>query len=955
MRIADVPEVHDADAASRLLKAIDPVLKDLGAGERDLVAAVGGCSPYLSRLIVSQQTNLAEIFAAPPAVSMAKACAAARGAAGCQDESGVDEAAAMRALRQAKARAALVAGIAEISGAWSMQEAAEALSDFADAALSGAMKTVLGRLARKGFAPARPDDPETDCGVTILAMGKHGARELNYSSDIDVIVLYDPNAPALGEAAREIAIAAARGLVRLMQEPTAEGYVFRTDLRLRPDPGVSAAAISIGAAESYYEAYGQNWERAAFIKARAAAGDVALGEEFLKSMRPFVWRKYLDYAAIDDILSIKRQIHAAKGGGSIEFFGHDLKIGRGGIREIEFLVQTQQLILGGKNPALRGARTLDALAALRDDGRIDAGAHDDLRDAYAYLRRVEHRIQMINDEQTHKIPQTEAGVDRLAAFLGEPGPREFETRLRAVLRATHGHFSNLFDTEDRLACDLGTLSFTGVENNPETLRSLRALGFKRPEHVSEAMRQWHAGGVRATRTCRARELLTALTPRLLESLAKASDPDEAFVAFEGFLGRLPSGVQIFSLFAHSPEIFDELTKLMTIAPALARNLARRLHLVEALIERDWPGAALAPDTYRARLDEALRAAPRYEDKLNAARRFAAEEKFQISARLVLATIPPREAARAYSVLADAVLAAMLPVARAETEAVHGRIEGEIAVLGLGRLGAGAMTATSDVDLMFVYDADPDAVSDGAKPLGAVSYFARLTRRYLTALSAATEEGGLYEVDMNLRPSGRAGPAAVSRSAFTAYFENDAWTWEIMALTKARVITGDDKLRGFIDGEIARIIARPRERAAVAADVHAMRERLHEAKRDQGPWDVKNVRGGLTDLEFIRQYEALLHGRVGSGQGGGDPGAQDGTIERTLSSASELFESVLQVSRAATDGVFDPEGSGLALKTRLSQACGEDRLEAAQSLIIRTQCDVIRAYERIVESALEPDS
>ncbi|MEL7489103.1 MAG: bifunctional [glutamine synthetase] adenylyltransferase/[glutamine synthetase]-adenylyl-L-tyrosine phosphorylase [Pseudomonadota bacterium] len=942
-QIKTVPHVYDEAASQRLREALSPILAGAPSSVKALIAGVGGASPYLSRLMLHPQADLDRLINAPLEETLEDACMIAK-TAGDAPESG-DQ---MRRLRIAKIRAALALALAEICGAWSTMEAAEALSTFADAALTGALRGALRSLTAKGFTPHDVEAPERGSGVAILAMGKHGAFELNYSSDIDIIVLYDPQADAFGGNAREIAVAATKQVVKLLQEQTADGYVFRTDLRLRPDPGVSAAAISVGAAETYYEAHGQNWERAAFIKARAAVGDVALGEAFLKNLRPFVWRKYLDFAAIEDIHSIKRQIHAAKGGGAIEFLGHDLKTGRGGIREIEFLVQTQQLILGGKNPDLRSRSTLDALSGLCAYQQISEEERGSLAQAYRYLRKVEHRIQMVNDEQTHKVPTSREGVLRLAAFLGEE-PGAFEAQLRNVMERTHEHFADLFHQEERLSSSTGSLSFTGVENNPATLETLSAMGFRRPEIVSDRVRHWHAGGVRATSSQRAREILTKLTPRLLESLGAASDPDAAFVAFDAFLGRLPSGVQVFSLFAHSPAIFDRLIRIMTVAPFLGKELARRRHLIEALLDPSWPQPPSSRAAYREGLQAQLANAENFEDRLNVSRRWAREEKFQITAPLVLGRVAPDAAAHAYSDLADTVLTAMSPVARAEMRAAHGDIDGELAIIGLGRLGAGDMTATSDIDLIFVYDAAEEAVSDGAKPLDATTYFTRLVRRIVTALTAVTEEGSLYEVDMQLRPSGGAGPAAVSRSAFTRYFAQDAWTWEVMALTKARIIDAGPEFAAALAREIDHIISQPRDAGALANDVHEMRLRLLSAKPAVNVWDVKNVAGGVTDIDFIHQYLQLSYGarfaRDAMPSDAANALGRDALT--TLRAASGLYQSTLQLSRAATGAVFEPEGAGLALIKRMSEACGVNSLEAAESLLTRTERDVKHIYDSLI--------
>ncbi len=992
-QISQTPRIYDAAAASRLLERLPEGCFKVGRGAsgdlQRLIEGVGGCSPYLSKLLVDEGAGLGQLLRTPLDAVMADV--QARVLAAHQEP---DLLVQMKILRQAKARAGLVVGLNEIAGARSTLSAAKIWSDFADAALTGALRCALKEVESKGFSPIDPLEPERDCGIAVLAMGKLGAGELNYSSDIDIIVLYDDAAPALGDNAREIAVAATRLICRFLQEQTADGYVFRTDLRLRPDPGVSAAAISWQAAEAYYEAYGQNWERAAFIRARAAAGDIPFGRRFLEGLRPFIWRKYLDFAAIEDIRSISRQIHMAKGGGEIEFLGHDLKTGRGGIREIEFQAQTLQLILGGKDESLRARGTIAALKALARAGHMTPERVATLSNAYSYLRKVEHRIQMVNDAQTHKVPASEDGAERIAAFLGDADIHEFRNELLGVMRNVHEGFADFFGREEQLSSEAGNLSFTGVEDDPATLQSLRKIGFQRPEAVSSALRHWHAGGARAARTPRARELLTILTPRLIDALAKATDPDEAFVAFEKFLTELPAGVQLFSMLAHAPDVFDRLTQIMTVAPYLGRALARRRHLIEALLENDWP-PHLNADELTDALQAMLETSDSFEERLNLARRWALAERFQIAAQLVTRDIDPATAHRQFTAIADAAIRAMGPIVMEEMEKLHGAIDGQLVVMGLGRLGARTLTATSDIDLIFIYDAPQDALSTGEKPLDATGYYTRLVRRFVTALTAPTENGPLYEVDMQLRPSGGAGPAAVSKAAFSSYFAHDAWTWEVMALTKSRLVVGDKGLTDFLTAEIAAIIRResldmtsqspeggahegagsqtvnakltsdaPKgvryaqddwasaRRAALAQDVDDMHARLMAAKPGKGVWDIKNGKGGQTELDFIHQYLQLLKGArfdLVAARKMSSNFLTDMDLTHLLT-ASELFETVIQLSRAASGGVFDPVEAGAALRNRMCEACQATSLEEAESKIVSARQTVRDIYDRVVKRA-----
>ncbi len=940
--ITAAPGIYDSDAATHFVEACGDAFTALPEPARQLLKSTASCSPYLRRLAERRKETLGAMFAASPDAALAAAIDAAKYAAHAD---GPD--AQLKQLRLAKQEAALLIALCDIGGVWPVMQTTHALSEFADAAIGGALQAAVNR------SPLGSAD-----GIAILAMGKHGAFELNYSSDVDLVVLFDRNRMRIDDLfeAQKHAVAVTRELVRLMQTQTADGYVFRTDLRLRPDPGATALAVSVNSAESYYEAYGQNWERMAFIKARACAGDIELGEKFLKTLRPFIWRKYLDFAAIEDVHAVKRQMHSVKGGRDVAFEGHDVKLGRGGIREIEFYAQTQQLILGGKDASLRHRGTLDALAALADAEAISESARDELTSAYLGLRHVEHRLQMINDEQTHRIPQSEADVARVAAFSGAANAQEFRAEMLSTFRKVGERYDALFDVPDVPESRLGPLVFTGVEPHPATLDTLARLGFKRAPEVSAAIMRWHKGSMRATRTERARVLLTKLVPPLLEALSKAGEADEAFFAFEDFLSRLPAGVQVFSLLLNNLEIFDVLIRIMTISPYLGREFSKRHNLVERLLDNRWSEPPPPPETYKESCAHAVNAAPDYEAALNAARRWAGEQKFQITAQLAVGILSHELAAQHFSAIADAVIGALIVVAQKEMRDQHGDIDGDFVVVGLGRLGASEMTAISDIDLMFVYDAAPGAQSDGKRSLGAVDYFTRLVRRTVTALSAATEEGALYDVDMQLRPSGKAGPAAVSLAAFRRYYHEEAWTWEAMALVKARVIGPQGALAESVDAEIDTILGLSRDRSVLAVDVADMRVRLDDAKRPSGNWDVKNMIGGLTDIAFICQFLTLASasrlGRpprsvktaIGWFAEKGELAQEDSA---RLMAAQSAFEAVLQASRAATGGVFTPEKAGEALCARMASVCAEATIVNAEQKLLTLARGTASLFTKIV--------
>ncbi len=771
-----------------------------------------------------------------------------------------------RPLRLAKGRVALATAVADIAGMWPLETVTAVLSDFAEAALRCAAVYLLLDAAERGvLSLPHPEDPERDSGLIVLGMGKLGSRELNYSSDIDLIVFFDAQRIVTAEpdALQHHFVRITRDLVRIINQRTSDGYVFRTDLRLRPDPGATPLAISVRAAETYYETLGQNWERAAFIKARPVAGDDQAARDFLQHLTPYVWRKHLDFAAIQDIHSIKRQIISHRGGGRIAVAGHNIKLGRGGIREIEFFAQTQQLIWGGRVPEVRAGATADALIALAAGGKIASETAERLIADYRFLRRVEHRLQMINDEQTHTLPHSEHGRTHLATFLGYPSRNAFESALLDHLRDVETHYAGLFEDAPALSSDSGVggnLVFTGGESDPETLATLERLGFRHPETVDAAVRGWHHGRCRAMRSARAREVLTELMPLLLKSLAGTPDPDAAFLAFDTFLSGLPAGVQLFSMFHSHPKLLELVAEIMGGAPRLARHLTRSPSILEGVLAGDFFEPPPAPAHLARELNASLAQARDFEDVLDRSRRWAKDRRFQVGVQSLRRLLDTEAAAAALSNVAEVAVRALHPRVKADFARQHGRVEGcDMAIIALGKLGGREMTPTSDLDLIFVYATPPpDAISDGVRPLAASQYFARLSQRLINAITAPTAEGVLFEVDMRLRPSGKAGPIAVSFESFRRYQREQAWTWERMALTRTRVIAGPPALAGAIEGVIREVLTDAPAPPTLLADVAEMRARIDAEHHTESLWEVKYLRGGLVDVEFIAQYLQLLH-------------------------------------------------------------------------------------------------
>ncbi len=745
----------------------------------------------------------------------------------------------MSLLRILKRRVHLIIALSDIAQFWDWVEVTYALTHLADIS----MRRLLIAGARElEIYSGDADNPVP--GLFILAMGKYGAGELNYSSDIDFCVFYDPEVIALPrpERAERTLIKFVQKLIAGFERITAQGYIFRTDLRLRPDPRSNAVAVSTHTAERYYETLGQNWERAAMIKARVCGGDLAAGAEFTASvLRPFIWRRSLDYAAIEDIHSIKRQIQARQGGGVLTAAGHHIKLGIGGIREIEFYAQTQQLILGGRNPDIRTPRTTDALAALSAAGYINPDDADALTRHYSNLRKYEHGAQMREDAQTHFAPQDDGERLQLARLSGFNTVADFDAAFVEILSDVHRRYLALFPEFENLGLEEGTLSFTGVEPHPATLETLETLGFEDSQLIWQDMAKWLGGRISATRTERARELLTRLAPRLIKICAQTQMPDAAFHAFGSFFERVNGGVSLLAMFLQEPERLSQIISLMLMSPRLSDTLSSRPAILDAMISPRF--FQIDIEALGQEYPKALNPDYDFEEAMNFVRRRLREDEFRISASVLSSHLPIAACPRALSKLADETLSVMLPVAAKETARRAGDIGGDYALLALGKAGGGELSLASDLDVMLIYDA----------PENSQSIYTKLTQRLVSAVSSVTAEGRLYELDMALRPSGRSGPVAVSLEAFERYYADSAWTWEFMALTRARVMTASsDEFAVRLGTILKSVVTCPRPDLDMPRDIADMLLRLRNEKPPRGPWDVKLMEGGARDIEFVAQ-------------------------------------------------------------------------------------------------------
>lgn len=819
------------------------------------------------------------------------------------------------ALRLQRQKLSLATALADLAGLAPLEEVVGHLSAFADLALDRAIRTAIAE---------RTPDAEPR-GFAALALGKHGSRELNYSSDIDPILIFDPETlpHRPREEPVEAAVRIARRVVELLQTRDAHGYVFRVDLRLRPSPEVSPLALPVDAALSYYESAALPWERAAFIRARAAAGDIALGQEFLDAIRPFVWRRSIDFGAVQEIRQISRRIRDHYAQGQLLGPGYDLKRGRGGIREVEFYAQIHQLIHGGREPQLRAPATLDALAALGEAGRIDAGLAAQLAEAYRLFRTIEHRLQMVDDHQTHRLPKQPEALDNVARLHGLPDGAALVDLLRPHVERVGIAYDGLDqDDEARLPVQTEKLE-----------EALKAAGFADPAAARLRIDNMRDGKSRSLRTPVAQAALEAMLPTLVAALGRAPSPQDALNRFEDLVAGLPSAINLFRLLEARPSLARALIDVLSHAPTLSQALSRRPALLDGLID----ATALAPPPPFETLVEEFAAAESsdsYEQLLDLVRQRVGERRFALGVQLIEGSTDPIEVAQGYARVAEAAFDVLARATIAEFEQAHGRVPGgELLVIALGRLGGGALTHASDLDIIYLFTGDFLTESDGRKPLGATTYFNRLAQRVSGALSVATASGPLYEVDTRLRPSGAQGPLAVSVESFAKYQSESAWTWEHMALTRARTIFGSAAARAEADAIVAETLGRERDQAALTADVVKMRGDIARHKPPSGRFDVKLIDGGLVDAEFTVHLLQLRH-RTAL-----DPRlrtamrmlADQGLIDPEVIPAHELMTRMLVTLRLVSPASTEPPEASQPLVAR---SCGQPDWES-----------LVKAYER----------
>lgn len=876
-------------------------------------------SPFLARLLARYPEIAGQLAAGDVALALQTAHAA-----------GLEADTVAQSLRQERGALALVTAIADLSGAWDLNRVTQTLSDFADVALEKAIAAA--------FAERFPD--EAPRGFAVIALGKHGSRELNYSSDIDPILIFDPETLPHREREEPVdsAVRLAKRMTELLSARDGDGYVFRVDLRLRPSPEVTPIALPVEAAIGYYESMAVGWEQAAFIRGRVAAGDGLLGDYFLRSIRPFVWRRSLDFGAIDAITDISRRIRDHYAQGQAFAPGYDLKRGRGGIREVEFFAQVHQLIHGGRNAALRPGATREAVKALAEYGIIDGETAQRLDEGYVMLRTIEHRLQMVDDRQTHELPANGAQLDNVARLHGLADGGALLSLLAPHVTWIGGNYDKLVreDAAEQLSQDTARLE-----------AQLREMGFADPAVPLVRIAHWREGAVRALRSAPARKALEELLPVLMAALAHAPDPTAALNRLDGMIARLPSAINFFKLLTTRPAVVQLLTEILSHAPTLAEALARRSELLDGLIDASAFDPPPPVPELAAQLG-ALEPGDDYQMLLDRVRQRVGDKRFALGAQIVRGLSDPLDVAAGYSRLAEAAIETLVRGTVSEFETAHGRVPGgELAILALGRLGGGALTHASDLDLIYLFSGDFAAESAGPKPLGATQYFNRLAQRITNALSVQTGSGPLYEVDTRLRPSGAQGLLAVSFDSFARYQREAAWAWEHLALTRARPIYGSDADRQALAQIIADTLNMPRDGEALAHAAVKMRGEIAKHKPPAGPLDVKLIEGGLIDLEFLIHVTQFLT------RSAFVPDLREALREliaadhlpASLLSAHDLLTRFLVVSRLVTPTSSEPDE---ATRSLVARACHAEDWDALLASYTAARQEILGRWSTIVD-------
>ena len=789
-------------------------------------------------------------------------------------------------LRNYKSTQILRIGSRDLCGLASLVEVMAELSGLAAACLQRAYDLCSLQLQKEYGQPLQEIEEREPkiATMTILGMGKLGGHELNFSSDIDLIYCYSSTQGETSGGNRDEKISLHRYFVKLaelitraLHQVTEDGFVFRVDTGLRPDGNNGDLAISINGAEVYYESWGQSWERAALIKARPVAGDIALGEELLQRLKPFIYRRYLDFGMIEDIKLMKQKINTSL---SRKQEGErNLKLGRGGIREIEFFIQTQQLVNAGTRPQLQQRNSLQMLQLLQQEELITPEDQQSLSNAYQFLRTVEHRIQVVQEQQTHSLPQNQRDLEILARRSGFASYAEFYFELEQHRGEVSHIFKDLFYSAEEEELEVrpeANFIFDPDSDSDLVKDLLEEKGFTNPDAAYDSLLMFRGGDPNKRLTRRGRRCLEKLAPLLIEELLASPNPDQALNNLEAFLRSIRASSPFFSLLVENPAIVKLLIALFGSSQLLSRIFIQRPELLDTMVSRSYAVATKDRQQLKVDLVEQMALAEDYELQLDGLRRFRNEEFLRIALNDLHGQVQQGEGAKQLSWLAEVCLEQAWNMARHELAGRFGapfslgtdeeEEETAFAIIGMGKLGGLELNYHSDLDIIFIYDQEgstqPVAATDPKRfrKISNHEYFAKLAQRIITVLTLATREGTVYEIDTRLRPSGNQGPLVTNLAAFQRYHHESAQPWERQAMTKARAVCGPIKFIEQLQQIVSELAFERPLPENLQTEIYRLRQRMEQENAREGDdrLNIKTGRGGMVDVEFITQYLQLLH-------------------------------------------------------------------------------------------------
>jgi len=752
----------------------------------------------------------------------------------------------MHNLRIAKKQFSTLTAVKDLRNEWDDLTIMSKLSQFADLCIN----ITLNHLITLAFKDGKLPSPEIEnSGISIIALGKLGSKELNYSSDIDLLVLFNK------EDYKDVYVEITKKLVNILNMLTKDGYVFRVDLRIRPEPENNDLAVSLKTAKKYYMNSEQDWERTAMIRARHVAGDALLSKDFLLTIENWLWRKELDTQAIQSIYALQKQINSKQ---TIKNSALNIKLDQGGIRTLETFVQALQLIHGGNNPDLRVSNITSALTELSIENLISEQTCETLTHCYLFLRNTEHRLQMQEDSRTHTLPEGEEELEIFVAFMGYPSVDSFMQDLNEVRNSVQEIC--LKSSSSKIIYLCGNMLFTGIEDDAETLENLYKIGFNHPKRITSSIRNWLQGKYPSTAGEANHHKITEVVPSLLYSMSRTSTPDYAFANFDEFLSRFSEDTNIFSIFANSTQKMNAIINIMGTSPIMASHILAHPRLLGDVLSQGYLEYFSELDVLKNELSDILMEEKNYDEAINSVIRFVNEKKFHAGTHILEGATSITQISKYLSDIAETAISCLLPYIQEEFEKTHGKFKsGEFALILMGSLGAQQFSTDSDLDMIPIYKVDEkEAQSDGKVPLSPSIYYIRLTQKIINALSTYNESGKLYEVDPRLRPEGEKGPIASRFENFIQYQKDNPWTWEYINLTRCRIISPNYDLERALQYEFNKIILAPKDKKILKENILKRQKEISERFSPKNKWDLKYTLGGMMDIVIITQYLILLN-------------------------------------------------------------------------------------------------